>query len=113
MSRRRDPKPPEIFPGSKRLRIVCTGRGQHPLKGYYTLDALPVDDTWLFVKRWSDGGDPESPPELQGPQWGSVKLYVKCRECGRHVPLTPETIQRLGMLVISDDTPTLDVSLLS
>jgi hypothetical protein len=112
VSRRRDPNPPEIFPGSKRLRIVCTGRRQHPLKGYYTLDAIPVDGTWLFVKRWSDGDDTE-PPGLQGPQWSSVKLDVKCRQCGRHVPLTPETIQRLGLLVIDDDTPTLDVSLLS
>ena len=82
------------------------------MKGYYTLDAILVDGIWLFAKRWSDGDDTE-PPELEEPQWSSVKLDVKCRQCGRHVPLTPETIQRLGLLVIDDDTPTLDVSLLS
>ncbi len=83
------------------MRIVCTGRGEHPLKGYYTLEAVPADGTWAFVKRRPDG------------EWGSVKLNIKCRQCGRHVPLTPDTIQRLGLLAIADHTPTLDISLLS
>lgn len=113
MSRRRDPNPPPDFAG-KRLRIVCTGRGEHPLKGFYTLDALPSstrEGYWLFGKRWSDGFPDE--PGFTQPQWGAVRLNVKCRECGRHVPLTPETILRLGNLVMADDIPTLDISLLS
>jgi hypothetical protein len=123
MSRRREPR----TDGSKRLRIVCTGRGSHPLRRYFTLDSkwveppppplepLPANSprelwrldpdaaggSWIFFKKFADD------------EWGGVKLYVECDLCGRDVPLTPETINRLGALVMEDERPTLDISLLT
>ncbi len=106
MSRRRGPKPPEQeppFPGVRYISVVCTGRGGHPEQSLTTWQAWLWGDDWrVFV----DSGDGDG--SFYGPS-----LRRKCRQCGRHVVLQEDTVQRVGAeLAALSEAPRLDISLI-
>jgi hypothetical protein len=116
MSRRR-PSPPRTsaIPGHRRIRVVCTDRGQHPEVSFGTVAAWPEGSGWhVYVDHLDHGEDefvdmtalgrPVLPDRLK-------KTYpLRCRRCGRNVPLKQETLERVCAGLAAANTPKLDLS---
>lgn len=113
MSRRRPGPEPHPIPGYKKINVVCTDDGQHTAVSFGHIEVWPEGDGWRVKERlnyrddeYVDLGvlDHAPPPRLH-------KTYpLKCRRCGRNVPLRAETIERVFAALAALDTPTFDIS---
>lgn len=116
MSRRRpNPPQPSVIPGHRRIRVVCTDRGQHPEVSFGTIDAWPEGTGWhVFVDHlYHQGDEYVDRTALDGPVMPDRlhKTYpLQCSRCGRNVPLKRTTLEKLCAGLVAADTLTLDLS---
>lgn len=114
MSRRRGPRDDPWIPGSKRISVVCTDAGQHPEVSFGHVVVWPEDGGWrmhgnphLKREEYVDLAALETYPL---PQRVPKTYPLKCRRCGRNVPLKRETLERVCVGLAAADTPKFDIS---
>jgi hypothetical protein len=129
MSRRR-PKPPEQLPdGARKIRVVCTKRGQHQewQFGYVTV-ALDDDGSWHVIattfgaKRVSLDDRSSTPAKVSQTDDGVLAVVrvhayptwqFRCQRCGDNMPKRVDTLEKLSTQRDALDTLKVDLSQLS
>lgn len=118
MSRRnRIPRRESALPGLVKIRVVCTDGGQHEQVSFGAVTVWPSAAGGWRVK--ADGleyrGDEYTnldAPSLT-PQGRLGKTYpLRCRRCGRNVPLRADSLERIFAALAQSGKAKLDISLI-
>jgi len=116
VSRRRSVRP-EV-PGVRKIRVVCTDRGQHPQVTFGTV-AVWRDDAGWRIRPNLVGGEyvdlSTTEPDYTGPQPDRLhKNYpLRCKRCGRDTPIRQDTLEKVCPRLAEADTLKFDISLMS
>ena len=120
MSRRRTPKDPSALPGLVKVRVVCTDQGQHPEVSFGAVKAWPSAAGGWRAKVDLNTRDQEFvdlaqtvPGQHPTPDRVHRTHRIRCRRCGRDVPLRQETVEGIGRDFGAAGKNTFDISLLS
>lgn len=118
VSRRRPPPQQwDAIPGYRKIRVVCTDRGQHPEVSFGSVDVWPEGEGWHVALSGLNLGRDEyvdlAPVEQDHYPERLHKTYpLKCRRCGRDRPLRAETLEKGCAELAAQDIPKFDISAL-
>lgn len=106
------------MPGSRKIRVVCSDKGQHAESSFGHCVAWPDGDEWrvkLFLDHrgdeYVDMGSIAAAERGDSASEQLSKTYpLECRRCGRNTPLRAETIKKIAAAFAADGKRKIDTS---